>query len=64
MSSDAAHVLFPSDAPKAPAVAAPSAAAGAPPQADAAALEATGMGNRPDFIRAVIREAKRRGAGR
>ncbi|MFB6448384.1 hypothetical protein [Bradyrhizobium tunisiense] len=37
MSSDAAHVLFPSDAPKAPAVAAPS-AAGASPQADAAAL--------------------------
>lgn len=36
--SDPAHVLFPSDAPNAPAVAAPSAAAGAPPRADAASL--------------------------
>jgi hypothetical protein len=27
-------------------------------------LEATGLGNRPDFIRAVIREARRRGHGR
>lgn len=26
-------------------------------------LEATGLGNRPDFIRAVIREAKRRNRG-
>jgi len=24
-------------------------------------LEATGLGNKPDFVRAVIREAKRRG---